>query len=190
MKQASKKTIRAAAAVPKPQPNNPAIKPTPGQIEEALEIVIGTQLEADASALALAREIWRSNRKLVEAPNFPEPWRKTFVRVYAYEPTDRRDKFRSLEQLRKDQLPEAEKLAAKWANEGKPSQTPSLDIGDSLRRSALQEAQNILADLADSPPPMPVFDALLLRDLLLAYDDKGLLSAIEHLCGLPASKAA
>ena len=196
MKQHSSKQTsgKAPAALSQPQQTATAKKkPTAEQIENALVGLVDAELQQFNCDLAIARRVYRSNPKLVTSKSYPEPWRS--VSIGAGHTIGDRDtqKAPTVEQLRKQEMASARELATKWANEGEASDTgdSGVDIADSLRRGALREAQSILAGLAEPTAPIPVFDALLLRDLLLSYDGRGgLLGAIEDLFGLHSSKAA
>jgi hypothetical protein len=190
MKHAKRISGKASAALLQPQQIAAAAKPAPQFIEDALKRLIKAEMESFNSNLAIARGMWRANRNLVESKTWPEPFRTAYKQANnGQEPRDDSyEKAPSIEALRRENMQAAQSLAKKWANEG--IDPGGVDIADSLRRAALQEARAILAGLAEHPVPIPVFDALLLRDLLLTYDGDGLLAAIEHLCGLPSSKAA
>lgn len=194
MKQSPKRTSeKARAALSQLQPTATAKKePTPEQVEQALNGLVEAEMECYGSNLATARSVYRGNPKLVASKTTPEPWRSIAIKGGYFQNDRDAEKTPSIEQLRKQEMASARELATNWANEGKASGpiNSGVDIADSLRREALREAQAALAGLAEHTVPIPVFDALLLRDLLLSYDGDGLLAAIEHLCGLHSSKAA
>jgi hypothetical protein len=192
MKHAKRTSGRATAAISKPQQTAADAKPAPELIEKALNKFVALEMESFNSDLAIARGMWQANRSLVESKTWPEPFRTAYMQAHnGQEPQDDSfEKAPSIEQLRKQNMKEARELATKWANEGRDTGDSGVDIADSLRRTALREAQTILADLAEHSVPIPVFDALLFRDLMLTYNSDGLLAAIEDLCGLPSSKAA
>ncbi len=203
MKRLSKQTHeKAPAALPQPATDNQAQKqPTSEQIEKTLTALVNEEARQFNCDLEIARRVYRSNPQLVKSPRYPEPWRTLYTEELGEAPGDQdTQKALSIAQMRRKLRRLAREVATDLVNRdgatarldgpgGVADANAGMDIAALLRRSALEEAQAILAGLSKHPVPMPILDALLLRDILLAYDEKGLLSAIEHLCGLPHSSS-
>jgi hypothetical protein len=86
-------------------------------IQKALEHWIQTELSDFADQLDTARVMWRKYRELVEAPDFPEPFRAAFVAEYHCEPDDQDSIVDTAlaPDLRERLLPEAIETARFWA---------------------------------------------------------------------------
>lgn len=119
MKQSSKRTSgKAPVALSQPQPTTTANKPTAEQIEEALGRWVKGDVDQFNYNLEIARRVYRSNLKLVQAPSYPEPWRTLYIESNEGQaPSDRdTEKAPSIAQLRKQHLPQAIETATLWAN--------------------------------------------------------------------------
>ena len=116
MKKQSTKSGKTPAVISQPKQTTSA--PTPEQVLSALDDSIAVEVEQFNSNLALARGMWRANRKLVEAKNWPEPWRTIYMQTHdGEEPTN--DSFhgvRSVERIRQALLPQARQIAAARAS--------------------------------------------------------------------------
>ncbi|MBZ5607248.1 MAG: hypothetical protein LAP38_03250 [Acidobacteriia bacterium] len=88
--------------------------PPPELIEEALMQCVEGALEQFSCDLSIARRIWRNHRALVEAPEYPEPYRSFENMANGELPddtaTDEKDGL-PIEKLREKLLPEALKMA-------------------------------------------------------------------------------
>jgi hypothetical protein len=192
MKHSSKRTSgKAAAALSQPQQTARAEKePTAEQIKETLQRYVDNELDQFNAHLEIARRIWRGNRKLVESPRYPEPWRAIAVKSDGAAPIDREIEIApTVEQLRKRGLRIATEIATKHAN------APD---------GQLSPATNLLNEngyLQDPPTTLYVLlaqrfedgkDLEFLQDVLLTYDENWKLRRyLAELRGLiPAKDAA
>ena len=81
-----KPTNSAAKTLFLVKPSQP--EPPAAMVEEALHFITQMDRANFADHLETARTMWRRFRDLVEAPEFPEPFRAAFVAEQEYEPSD------------------------------------------------------------------------------------------------------
>jgi hypothetical protein len=125
MKKHTIKSGSAISASPQPQQITPAkVQPTPEQIEAALSFVVTDQIGLFTRRLAVARGMWRKNRRLIESKTFPEPyWTLCMKANKGKAPVDQEsEKAPTVEQLRKDPelLAVARNLATNWEKRLRP----------------------------------------------------------------------
>ena len=91
-------------------------------LQKALERLMEMERAEFAQNLDIARGMWRKHREMVEAPEFPEPFRTAFVNANECEPDDPEDGFGGEDALAPDfrerVLPMAREVARRWAHRG------------------------------------------------------------------------
>jgi len=167
-------------------------RPTPEQIDEALKKLVAVRVEQFNADLAIARGMWRRNRKLVESPHWPEPYRTLYMGANdGAEPEDQEsEKAPTIQQLRKEELAHARQIATTRAN-------ASQDAGLSPAAVNLMNECGALVD-----PPRTTYllltqsfedgkDLEWLQDVELSYDEyQKLRRYLAELRGLIPAKAA
>jgi hypothetical protein len=130
MKHSQRSSRKPAPKAGTPQPNLEAFQASEKarEIETALNQLIAVRMENFNSNLALGRGMWRANRKLVEATKWPEPYRTLYMQANdGQEPTDDTvEKGCSIEELRKEELPQARRIAAERAAKDRLSPATNL----------------------------------------------------------------
>jgi hypothetical protein len=102
-------------------------RPDPETLErltqKALDLLAHRERVELAEHLDTARSFWRRHRKMVEAPEFPEPFRSAYVEENGYEPGEVVVTYGGEEALDPDfleqLLPSAKEVARSWALAGK-----------------------------------------------------------------------
>src|SRR5579862_5222459 len=195
MKSSPAKNTRTAL-VAAPQPSNPALKkPSQEEIEEHLIRFVDQDISCFNCDLQLARMIYRSNPELVRAKRYPEPWRGFFLKELGYAPSDTdARKAPTIQQLRKQLLPEAIEHATNSANqapeapegEREKARRVEEDRFEAMRMDALNDVHRKLEMFGEKGPFgtfIPLVDALLLQDIVSRIATRGLMGAINEVVG-------
>jgi hypothetical protein len=193
MKRSKSTSGKAPVALSQPQPTAADTKqPTAEQIEKALTGLVQGEIEQFNCDLEIARRVYRSNPKLVTSKNYPEPWRTLAIEGGNFLGDRDTQKALSIEELRRQELPEARRIATLSANK-----TGSHD-------AELSPATNLLNEHgALEDPPTTTYlllaqrfedgkDLECLQDVELSYDENWKLRRyLAELRGLmPAKDAA